>query len=57
MTDKSIRYAIRQLEKGRDTKTVAKELNVTQRRIQWLWAEYLKTGVITHNAPLEGLQI
>ncbi len=51
MTDKSIRYAIRQLEKGRDTKTVAKELNVTQRHIQRLWAEYLKTGVIHTQRP------
>ena len=51
MTGKSIRYAIKQLEKGRDTKTVAKELNVTQRHIQRLWAEYLKTGVIHTQRP------
>lgn len=33
MTDKSIRYAIKQLEKGKGTRTVSKELNVTQRHI------------------------
>ena len=44
LTDKSIRYAIRQLEKGRGTKVVAEELNVSQRHIQRLWAEYVKTG-------------
>ena len=44
-TDKSIRYVIRQLEK--DAGLVAKEMHVTRRRVQRLWAEYLKTGV-TH---------
>ena len=44
LTDRSIRYAIRQLKKGRDTRVVAEELGVTQRHIQRLWAEYLKTG-------------
>ena len=29
MTDKSIRYAIKQLEKGKGTKTVSREPNVT----------------------------
>lgn len=46
LTDKSIRYAIRQLKKGRGTKVVSEELNVTQRHIQRLWAEYCKTGTI-----------
>ena len=40
LTDKSIRYAIRQLEKGRDTRTVAKEIGVIQRHVQRLWMEY-----------------
>ena len=29
LSDRSIRYLIRQLEKGRDTKVVAGEVNVT----------------------------
>ena len=44
ITDRSIRYAIQQLEKGRGTRVVAEELGVTQRHVQRLWAEYLKTG-------------
>ena len=43
LSDRSIRYLIRQLEKGRDTKVVVGEVNVTQRHVQRLWAEYLKT--------------
>ena len=44
LTDEFIQYAIRQLEKGRDTKTVAEEICVTQRHIQRLWAEYQDAG-------------
>ena len=44
LADKSIRYIIRQLKKGRDTKVVAEEMKVSQRHVQRLWAEYLKTG-------------
>ncbi|MBI1659000.1 MAG: hypothetical protein IS632_09570 [Thaumarchaeota archaeon] len=44
LTDRGIRYAIRQLKKGRGTRVVAEELGVTQRHVQRLWAEYLKTG-------------
>ena len=44
LTDKSIRYIIRQLEKGRGTKVVAEEMKVSRRHVQRLWAEYLKTG-------------
>ena len=44
LTDKSIRYIIRQLKKGRDTKVVAEEMKVSQRHVQRPWAEYLKTG-------------
>ena len=44
LTDRAIRYAIRQLKKGRGTRVVAEELGVTQRHVQRLWAEYLKTG-------------
>ena len=46
LTDRSIRYAIRQLERGRGTKVVAEELNVAQRHIQRLWAECCKTGTV-----------
>ena len=46
LTAKSIRYAIRQLENGKSTKVVAKELGVSQRHIQRLYAEYKKTGII-----------
>lgn len=51
LTDKSILYAIRQLEKGRDTKTVAEEIMVTQRHVQRLWAEYLKDGTVHVQIP------
>ena len=43
LSDRSIRYLIRQLERGRDTKVVAGEIDVTQRHVQRLWAEHLKT--------------
>ena len=44
LTDKSMRYAIRQLEKGKDTRTVAQEIGVTQRHVQRLWMEYRDGG-------------
>ena len=44
LTDKSMRYAIRQLEKGKDTRTVAQEIGVTQRHVQRLWMEYRNGG-------------
>ena len=46
LTDKSIRYIIGQIKKGRGTKVVAEELNISQRHVQRLWAEYVKTGMI-----------
>lgn len=45
-TEESIRYVIRQLNKGRNSKIVAEEMNVTQRHVQRLWASYRKTGTI-----------
>ena len=51
LTDKAIRYAIRQREKGRGTRVVAEELGVTQRHIQRLWAEYLRTGKVHEQRP------
>ena len=44
LTARSIRYIIRQLKKGRSTKVMAEEMKVSQRHVQRLWAEYLKTG-------------
>ena len=44
LTDRSMRYIISQMKKGRGTGVVAKELKVSQRHVQRLWAEYLKTG-------------
>ena len=44
LTNKSIRYAVRQLTRGKTTKTVSEELGVTRRHIQRLWAEYKNTG-------------
>ena len=44
--DKSVRYIIRQLAKGRRIKVVAEEMKVSQRHVQRLWAEYLKTGTV-----------
>ena len=46
LTNRSIRRAIRQLEKGADTETVAKEAGVTRRHIQRLWVEYRDEGYI-----------
>ena len=46
LTEKSIRYIIRQLKKGRGTKIVAEEMNVAQRHVQRLWESYRKTGTI-----------
>ena len=43
LSDISTRCLIRQLEGGRDTKVVAGEIDVTQRHVQRLWAEHLKT--------------
>ena len=43
LSDRSIRYLIRQLEGGRDTKVVAGEIDVTQRHVQLLWTKHLKT--------------
>ncbi len=51
LTDKSIRYVIGQLEKGTDTGTVAKEMHVTRRHVQRLWAEYLRTGTAHRQRP------
>ena len=44
LTERSIRYIIRELKKDRVTKVLAEEMNVSQRRIQQLCAEYQKTG-------------
>ena len=46
LTNRSIRRVIRQLEKGKDTKTVAKEIGVTTRHVQRLWMEYRNEGSI-----------
>ena len=51
LTDRAIRYAILQLKKGRGTRVVAEELGATQRHVQRLWAEYLKTGKIHVQRP------
>ena len=44
LTDKSIRYIIRRIKKGKGTKIVAEELNISQRHVQRIWAECVKTG-------------
>ena len=51
LTDKAIRCAISQLEKGKGTKAVAEEINVTQRHVQRLWAEFNRTGSIHVQQP------
>ena len=53
LTDKAIRCAIGQLEKGKGTKAVAEEINVTQRHVQRLWAEFNRTGSIHVQQPAE----
>jgi len=54
LTDRSIRYAIRQLKKGRSTLVVAGELGVVQRHVQQQWLSTAGPGGRTHGAPLEG---
>ena len=56
LTDRSIRYAVRQPEKGQGTKVVAEELDVTQRHIQRLWAGYCETGTV-HVQRLAGRSV
>ena len=51
LTDKTIRYTIRQLRKGRGTRVVAEEFGVTQRHSQRLWAEYIRTGNVHVQRP------
>ena len=46
LTDRAIRYIVRQMKKGRRTKDVAEETGVTQRHVQRLWAEYRRTGTL-----------
>ena len=51
LTDKSIRYIIRELKKGKSTKMLSEEINVTQRHVQRLQAEYLKTKTVHIQRP------
>lgn len=46
LTNRSIRYIIGQMKKGRKAKDAAKEMNVTRRHFQRLWAGYRKTGTM-----------
>ena len=51
LTDGSIRYIIRELKKGKSTKILSEEINVTQRHVQRLQAEYLKTKTVHIQRP------
>ena len=46
LTDRAIRYIVRQMKKGGRTRDVAEETGVTQRHVQRLWAEYRRTGTL-----------
>ena len=46
LTDKAIRYIVRQMKKGRRSKDVAEETGVTQRHARRLWAECPRTGTM-----------
>ena len=46
LTEKSIRYAMNQLEKGKKVSVVAAELKVTPRHIRMLRAEFKETGSV-----------
>lgn len=46
LAEKQIKYAIKQCSKGRPTYTMAKELNVMQRRIRQSYAESCKTRTV-----------
>ena len=51
LTDGSIRYIIRELKKGKSTKTLSDEINVIQRHVRRLQAEYLKTKTVHIRRP------
>ena len=51
LTDESIRYIIRELKKGKSTKTLADEVNMIQRHVQRLQAEYPKTKTVHIRRP------
>ena len=51
LTDGSIRYIIRELNKGKSTKTLSEENDVTQRHVQRLQAEYLETETVHIQCP------
>ncbi len=53
LTDKKLRYAIRECKKGRKTFEIAAEIGVSQRQIQRLYTEFRKTGT-AHTLGLPG---
>ena len=46
LTDRSIRYAIRQRQKGESPSRIATELGISARYVRKLWAEFQGTGEI-----------
>lgn len=44
LTDRQVKYAIREYKKGRKTSDIAQEIKTTQRHVQRLLAEYKRTG-------------
>ena len=51
LTNRSIRYIIGELKKGKSTKMLSEEINVTQRHVQLLQAEYVRTKTIHIQRP------
>ena len=51
LTDGSIRYIIRELKKGKSTKTLSDEINMIQRHVRRLPAEYLKAKTVHIQRP------
>ena len=51
LTNRSIRYIIGELKKGKSAKTLSDEVNMIQRRVQRLPAEYLKMKTVHIRRP------
>ena len=51
LTNRSIRYIIGELKKGKSTKMLSEEINVTQRHVQRLQAEYVRTKTVHIQRP------
>ena len=56
LTNRSIRYIIGELKKSKSTKMLSEEINVTQRHVQRLQAEYVRTKTVHIQRPVGRLK-